>query len=273
MPPSKRELAALARAAPEAIVSPTIAANVWGVSGRTASRRLAVLARGGWLRRIRRGHYQIVPLESDPSIAAPYDDPWVLALTLYAPCYVGGCSAAEHWGLTEQLFRETFVVTGGHVRATRATAAGLEFRLARVDPNRAIGDASVWHGAVSVPTSSPERTLIDGANAPVWVGGIRHLSEMLNRYVATPSRDVARLAHVLDSHGRGAGAKRLGFVAENLERGPRGNESRDFLRAIREFAMPRITKGIVKLDPAVHGRGRMNARWGLWVNADVSRSD
>jgi predicted transcriptional regulator of viral defense system len=115
--------------------------------------------------------------------------------------------------------------------------------------------------------------LIDGANSPVWVGGIRHLSEMLNRYVATPSRNVARLTHVLDSHGRGAGAKRLGFVAENLEREARENEGKDFLRAVRELAMTRITKGVVKLDPAIHGRGRMNARWGLWVNADVSRSD
>lgn len=250
-----------------------VAAAAWGSSGLSASRRLALLARGGWLRRVRRGTYQIVPLEGTSTIAAPYEDPWTLAATLFEPCYVGGWSAAEYWGLTEQLFRDTFVVTAAHVRATHISAAGLEFRLARVAPKRALGDTQVWRGATRVTCSSLERTIVDGANAPGWVGGVRHLGEMLARYVETPKRDIDALRRALDVYGRGAGAKRLGYLADQLSMSEQNVETRNSLHAIREIAREHKTAGIVKLDPAIRSRGRMNTAWGLWINAHVARND
>jgi predicted transcriptional regulator of viral defense system len=254
-------------------VTGKVAAGAWSSSAHSASRRLASLARSGWLRRVRRGTYQIVPLEGTSTIAAPYEDPWTLAATLFEPCYVGGWSAAEHWGLTEQLFRDTFVVTSAHVRATHISAAGLEFRLARVAPKRSAGDAYVWRGATRVACSSPQRTIVDGANAPAWVGGVRHLGEMLARYVETPKRDIDTLRRAVDLYARGAGAKRLGYLAEQLSMSEQNAETRNSLHAIREVAREHKTTGIVKLDPAIRSRGRMNTAWGLWINAHVARSD
>ncbi|MBL8360901.1 MAG: hypothetical protein JNN18_10465 [Rubrivivax sp.] len=61
-----------------------------------------------WLARVRRGAYVPVPIES-PSADVALEDPWSVAMTTFAPCYMGGRSAAEHWGLTEQIFRSVCV--------------------------------------------------------------------------------------------------------------------------------------------------------------------
>lgn len=65
----------------------------------------------GWPRRVRRGLYLVLPLEAQSDRAITVEDPWILADELFSPCYIGGWSAAQHWGLTEQIFRSVFVVT------------------------------------------------------------------------------------------------------------------------------------------------------------------
>lgn len=266
----KDELASLSRGSSPSLVTAAGAAVAWGVTRPVATRRLAALTKSGWLRRIKRGTYEILPIEAASSVSGSYEDPWVLASRLFQPCYIGGWSAAEHWGLTEQLFRETFVVSAASVRQKRSTLAGLAFRVARVTQDRAVGDAVVWRQRAKVACSSRERTLVDGANNPSWVGGIRHFAEMLQRYVEDPSREVDRLPEVLKSFTRGSGAKRLGFIAEVLAREERGDRYTQ-LRSISEVASQFLKSGVVRLDPALRSRGWMSTRWGLWVNTTIGR--
>ena len=269
----KDDITKLARASASGIVTSKIASLAWGRDAHTASKRLAVLASRGWLRRMRRGTYQIVPLEAISTTSSPYDDPWTLAAAEFAPCYIGGWSAAEHWGLTEQLFRDTFVVTAANVRSTQAAIGGLSFRLARVSPERAIGDTKVWRRTIQVSCSSPERTIIDAANSPFWIGGIRHLVDVLTRYAERPSNDLDAFARSLTSHARGAGAKRLGFIAEQLVKDETDERSRKNLASIRDAAREHRTKGVVRLDPGIRSRGHMNTAWGLWINTEIVRRD
>lgn len=268
----KDDLASLIRGSSTSLVTAEGAAAAWGVTGQAATRRLAALAKHGWLRRIKRGIYEVLPIESATSAAGLYEDPWVLGSRVFQPCYIGGWSAAEHWGLTEQLFRETFVVTAASVRAKHSAVAGLAFRVARVSGDRAIGDTLVWRQRAQVACSSRERTLVDGANNPAWVGGVRHLTEMLQRYVDDPSREVDRLPEILSEFARGAGAKRLGFIAEALA-GTEADDPHDQLREISDIASRFSKSGVVRLDPSLSGRGRMSTRWGLWVNTTVERRD
>jgi predicted transcriptional regulator of viral defense system len=211
-----------------------------------------------------------VPLDATAGTVAPYEDPWVLGQASFAPCYIGGWSAAEHWGLTEQLFAKTFVVTAAHVRAKEVTLGGLMFRLARVSKQRASGDATVWRGPTRVLCSSPELTIIDGANSPAWVGGVRHLAEIFARYAETSKHDLSAITNTLAARGRGAAAKRIGFIAETLAATEHDASRRPFFSAVAEAAEPRRTAGVIKLDPAVRTRGSMNTAWGLWINADVT---
>ena len=108
---TRTALAKLSRAAHGGLISVAEAAEALGVTRNRAARSLADLTARAWLRRVRRGLYLVAPLEAEPGQKAIPEDSWLVAQAVFAPCYIGGWSAAEHWGLTEQLFRSTLVVT------------------------------------------------------------------------------------------------------------------------------------------------------------------
>jgi len=68
--------------------------------------------------RVRRGLYVSVPLESRTA-DMPLEDPWLVADRLFSPCYIGGWSAAEYFGLTEQIFSTIIVMTVQKPRSRR----------------------------------------------------------------------------------------------------------------------------------------------------------
>lgn len=259
-PDRKRELAVVARAAHGGVIDVRESARALGISPRTASARLAAWVRAGWLARVRRGVYLVVPLEAESQAQTTAEDPWVLASVLFSPCYIAGWSAAEHWGLTEQLFRSTFVATTAHIRSRNVSHLGAVFTLARVKSERLQHLTAVWRGSTRVSTSSRERTIVDAAVDPHWLGGFRHLADVFATYVSSPSASAEALLRELQRSGNGAAAKRAGYLAEQLWPSAHG---------LIDGALKLRSAGVVKLDPAISSRGRKSSRWGLWLNVSL----
>jgi predicted transcriptional regulator of viral defense system len=95
------------------------AARALGLPADEAAKLLARCRGQGWLTRVRRGLYVAVPLGA--RAATPHADPWTILAQAFGPCYIGGGSAAEHWGLTEPLFRSTVILppaTFAHEKGT-----------------------------------------------------------------------------------------------------------------------------------------------------------
>lgn len=232
------------------------AAEALGVGAPAAGRLLGYLSRKGWLSRVRRGMYLAVPLDA----ARPgqwTEDPWVVAAKAFDPCYIGGWSAAEHWGLTEQLFRDTVVVTAREVRQRRHTLQEMPYLVTkRLADKLTFGVQSVWRGQVRVSLSDPARTIVDMLDDPSIGGGIRHIAAMLAEYLAAESRNDELLVEYGDRLGNRTVFKRLGWLLE-----VRGVDE-GLLDACRE----RRSTGLVKLDPTVSGNGRIVRRWGLRAN-------
>ena len=253
-------LSRLARGAHGGLITVNEAVALLGRSPSATATWLARLARRGWLARARRGLYVVLPLEATASRSPSVEDPWVLASKLFSPCYIGGWSAAEHWGLTEQLFRSTFVVTAAGVRRQTERVLGLEFHVVKVARVRLTAMTLVWRGRERVPVSDRERTLADALASPGWVGGIRHLADLLRAYRESRHWNPTRLLNRVNELGRGAAFKRLGFLAEMLLPGA---------EQVVRVCLTKRTAGIIKLDPSVSTRGRLNKRWGLWVNVPL----
>jgi predicted transcriptional regulator of viral defense system len=258
--PSRDALAALARKATGGLISVADAAEALRVSSRAAVARLNRLTAAGWLSRVQRGLYLIVPIDASNAASTTVEDPWVLANALLAPCYIGGWSAAEHWQLTEQLFRSTFVVTAAGARTRAKTLLGAELHIVRVPRARVSGFAMVWRGPVRVAVSDRERTIVDALVAPDWVGGSRHLIEMLITYHQSTSFNPTKLLDRMNDVHKGAAYKRLGFLVERLF-GPDD--------IIVPACLKNRTAGAIKLDPAIASRGKLVKRWGLWINTEV----
>ena len=254
-------LSLLARSARGGLISAEDAARVLGVGRRVAVARLSRLLAAGWIARARRGLYLILPLEATGSNATTIEDPWVLAEVLLSPCYIGGWSAAEHWGLTEQIFRSTFVATAGGARSKSRTLLGTELHIVRVSRRRINVGAYVWLGPLRVPVSDRERTIADALVNPAWVGGVRHLVEILATYRRGPDWNPSKLLARMKELGRGSAYKRLGFLAEQV--------LDEELALIAECDRAK-TSGVIKLDPAVPSRGHLVRKWGLWANIDLT---
>ena len=112
--------------------TPQEVVNILGFDIRQTRRFLAYLADAGWLTRIRRGLYATVSLE----VVEPTnwrEDPWIIAAKVFSPFYIGGWSACEHWGLTDQIFKETIVISGKTVRQRHTEIQGAPFYVKVVD--------------------------------------------------------------------------------------------------------------------------------------------
>ena len=175
----------------------------------------------------------------------------MLAHVVFAPSYIGGWSAAEHWGMTEQLFRSTFVVTAAPRRSREEEWLSAEFHVVRVRPERLRGTTLVWRGRERVAVSDRERTLADAFREPAWVGGMRHLAEIFVAYRESSGASPKKLLATMAGAGNGAAYKRMGYLAENLW--PAATEL--VTAALRER-----TQGTIRLDPAVHAHGKMSKR-------------
>lgn len=250
----------LARVAPGGVFDVPVAAAAWGISADRARARLRGLIARGWVKRLRRGLFLLLPLDVTVGEGDVVEDTWVLAERAFAPCYVGGWSAAHHWGLTEQIFRETFVVTASHVRSSHVQIAECSFRVAKVPAMRVARAGAVWRGSTRVHVSDRELTITDALADPAWVGGFRHLVEIVRSYHESDAWKPARLLSRLAALDRGAAYKRLGFIAELLSPVPEG---------VVDACLERRSAGVIALDPAVRARGTIQRRWGVRVNVEL----
>ena len=252
IPEGRRKLARVIRSAGD-IVHIADAKRALGVDRSSAAKLLSRWASQGWLRRVGPGAYVPVSLDSLASELV-LEDPWVLVPALYGPSYIGGRTAAEHWGLTEQIFRDTVVVTTRPVRARVQQRAGATFTLRHVQPNLIFGTKSIWRGRTRIAMSDIHRTIVDMLDDPALGSGIQHVEDCLVSYFHRRDRNDSTLLAYADRIGNGAVFKRLGFLTERCGAGT------TLVHACQE----RLTQGNAKLDSAFPCR-RLITRWRLLV--------
>ena len=222
-------------------------------------RLLAHFAGQGWLSRIRRNTYGLVPLgASSPSEWR--EDPWIVAAKTFAPCYLGGWTACEYWSLTEQIFRDMVVITNRLVRHREQEIQGTRFRVIVRRRGAFFGLQTVWRGQTQVPVSDPTRTIIDLLDSPALGGGIRPVSEILAAYFDSSHRDDSLLFQYATRLGNRAVFKRMGFLMERM--------SIDSPKLLRD-CQTRISAGISLLDPGAARTGDILTRWGLRMNVNL----
>lgn len=241
------------------LVSVAEVADALEIDRLAAAKRLARWVERGWLRRVRRGLYIPVPVDAeDPRSWS--EDPLVLADAVWRPCYFTGWTAANHWNLTEQVFRTTILKTASRVRKTHDRLLDHDFHLVHVP--RALlewGTRPVWRGDRRVYVADPARTVIDVLDDPGLGGGIRLCAEIVHDYLG--EHDWHTLVEYGDRLGNRAAFKRLGYLLEATD-----------LRVddpLLDACRSRVSAGIALLDPSAPPRGPRIGRWGVRVNVVV----
>ncbi|MCI0694003.1 type IV toxin-antitoxin system AbiEi family antitoxin domain-containing protein [candidate division KSB1 bacterium] len=231
------------------------ASGILRLPANETAKALARWVNQGWLVRLRRGLYTPVALDSTMPMAA-IDDPWIIAQRLFSPCYIGGWSAAEHWGLTEQIFRTVIVFTNRPIRNRREEVQGIQFWAKKVAASKLYGTRTVWRGQNKIQVSDSSKTVVDMLDDPAIGGGIRIVEDILKEYLrsATPS-NLAELLAYAERAGNGAIFKRLGFLFERIQ-----PDNQKFLQNCRKH----LTSGNAKLDPSWPAE-KLVTRWHLWI--------
>lgn len=234
------------------------AVNTLGVNRVDAAKKLARWAEQGWLRRVRRGLYIPVPVDAGQPERWS-EDPLVLADAVWAPCYFTGWTAANHWDLTEQIFRTTVVATVDRVRRSHEQLLEHDYLLTHVRHDALNwGLRKVWRQERPLRMADEARTVIDMLDAPRLGGGIRHVAEILAAYLADHESD--QLVGYGERAGNRSIFKRLGYLVSAI-----APEEEALLDACRE----RLPTGVTQLDPSAPRAGPNDAEWRLQINVQI----
>ena len=227
--------------------------HVLGISRSDGAKRLARWVEQGWLHRVGRGVYVPVALDT-LGAEQTLDDPWVLIPSLYEPAYIAGRTAAEHWDLTEQIFKDIIVVTGQMIRTRHQMRHGTRIVLKHIDPMKIFGTKSVWRRHTKVLLSDVHRTIIDMLDDPALGGGIQHVADCLRAYLKRVDRSDQKLIEYAERLGNRAVFKRLGFLVERQSAGT----------TLATLCHDRLSAGLAKLDPSLPSP-RVNSKWRLRI--------
>lgn len=211
----------------------------------------------GWIRRIRRGRFAVVPLSSGEG-RSPQLHEFIVAMELASPTVIAYWSALNHYGMTEQVPRTVFVATDHPVRRQPGEILGISYRIVSIKPYKFFGVTKDWIGEASFSITDREKTIIDGLDLPQYVGGVSEIAKALS--VSGGVLDQKKLVQYAIKIGNSAVTKRLGFIMEKLGLGD--------IEALREKAP--LATGFSALDPAMPKRGRYNRRWGLLINTEIA---
>jgi len=233
--------------------------NLFDLSRQKANLILSRLSNKGWLRRLRRGVYVLVPLSSTSSQPV-IENPLTVAMKLFKPCYISGWTAAEYWDLTEQIHNVVVVYSSTPQRKAMQEIGGVKYRVRRVPEETIFGTVRVWYGNVPVQMASPERMIIDILDSPEMGGGCRQTLDTVCAYWGRTSKDPDQLISYAEKLGRGSIFKRLGFTAEHFNAPDPGWIAR---------CVNGLTKGIALLDPSGRRRGPIASRWRLQINVPL----
>lgn len=237
-----------------AVISTQEAAKILDVSASQASMMLSKWTQQGWLKRLKRGFYAPIPIASRSSEQV-LENVWVLVPKLFDCAYIAGWSAAEYWGLTEQIFQDICVITTKKPRKRYAKLQQLSFYLKHRTLDHFFGLKIIWHQNTKIQVSDPHKTIVDMLDDPSLGGGIHHVENCLRAYLNSELYDMERLIKYAKKQKNGTIFKRLGYLVSVLDK-----KKVNLIEECRKH----MTQGISSLDPGYKSI-RFVTEWRLGV--------
>ncbi len=220
---------------------------------------LSRLQKNGWIDRLERGLYLIVPLEAGPSRLWT-EDSFVLAAQLAPDGIIAYWTALNYWGMTEQIPRTTFVQIRNRRSRAKINLLGMRFQFVTIVERKFFGARDELSNGMTFRITDREKTIIDGCDRPELSGGILQVSRALESGESLNWDKVGSYLRRMDS---GAVYKRLGFIVESLGLDlPTKDQMLDQWRAS-------ITEGIADLEPGGSKQGHIDTGWRIRVNVQL----
>ena len=187
------------------------------------------LERKGWIRRIKRGKFAVIPLSSGETRATQLHE-FLIAMELVSPAVIAYWSALNHHGMTEQIPRTVFVATNHHVQKSSRETLGISFQIISVQSRKFFGIEKDWINEQPFSITDKEKTIIDGLDLPKYVGGVGEIAKALAQ--SWNELNEEKLREYAVKIGNTAVGKRLGFLMETLGLGNPESREKPCLSAL-----------------------------------------
>jgi len=203
----------------------------------------------GFVERIERGKYLIIPLESEKGKYTLHE--FVIASHLVQPSAIAYWSALHYHGLTEQIPVTVFVQTTARKKKNQLEVFGVNYRIVRVKPEKFFGFKKEWIEEIPVTVTDREKTVIDCLDRPEYAGGIVEVAKALE----SGSLDHENLSQYARMIGNSAVVRRLGYLSEQMG-------------IPLDLPLP-TSRRYLLLDPTMPHQGENDPRWRLVINTEI----
>lgn len=202
----------------------------------------------GWIERIAKGRYMIIPLGAEKGKYTLHE--FIIGSTLIDPYCIGYWSALHHYGLTEQIPTTVFIQTTARKKQQEMEIFGVKYKIVCIKSAKFFGVRKEWLEETQINISDREKTIIDCLDKPQYCGGVVEVAKALkNEQLASD-----KLAKYAKKIGNSGVLRRLGYLCNYLN---------------KKIKLPKIkTRNYLLLDPTMPRHGRKNAHWRLIINLD-----
>ncbi|MBO8151107.1 MAG: hypothetical protein DRP92_07475 [Candidatus Neomarinimicrobiota bacterium] len=209
---------------------------------------LSRLEKKGWVERIEKGKYMIIPLGAEKGKYTLNE--FVIGSLLVEPYAIAYWSALHQYGLTEQIPGTVFIQTTSRKKRQKIEIFGVEYQIVRVKKDKFFGFRKEWIGETQVCITNKEKTIIDCLDKPQYCGGVIEVAKSLKRKNFSTER-LSAYAKKMENSGV---LRRLGYLF-------------DLLGLKVELPKPNV-RNYLYLDPTMPKKGPKNAKWRLIINLD-----
>lgn len=229
------------------------AADILGLPNDEVSKILSRYAKQGRLKRIKSGLY----LPVNQRMLTPdetFSDPWVIIPYVFPNAYIGGWSATSHWGLTEQLFEDTCLLTPNVVHKSVEKLARFSYFIFKIPDSENFATNVIWRDQTKVSVSDVHKTVIDIIGNPKCGAGIQHTIDCFKVYCREFLNE-EQFYNYAQKINNGAFFKRLGYLSEAIF-------SKD--HQFCALATSKLTKGNIPIDATLECP-KLVTKWNLFI--------
>jgi len=230
------------------------AVKAYGSSNRRLWELLSTLVKRGWLQRIEKGKYLILPFEAGREREWTEHE-FIIGSYLIEPYYIGFRSALNYYGYTEQISRTVYIASTRRKLKSSLAVSGVTYRLVKLPERKFFGFKQITIDGYKINISEPEKTLVDCLDQIRYCGGIPEIVKAL--WYGRDELDFTKMAEYSRRNGNRAASQRLGYMIELL-----GFQAEKAL----EILLKSLSTRYAPLDTLSEPKGKYIKRWKIIVN-------
>lgn len=234
------------------VITAKLVSKTLNASLQEAGRLLSRWSKSGWIKRIKRGSYIPIPLESSTNNIVA-QEPFLIVDSLYGPGYIAGFSAIKHWDLSEQIFESVTYFTLKKVKNRNPVHGGIKFKLKTISERKLFGLKTLWIGSKKIKVSDPSKTIIDLLDDPKIAGGITVIVDFISEYMNSEHYNLDLLIEYAHQMNNKTIFKRLGLIYETVFKTD---------EKVLSVFLKNISSGFSEFDPTVPSKYNI-AKWKL----------